>query len=148
MSELIERLTQIILRDFPDAQAIYLYGSYARGEQRPDSDIDLAVLLPHARARAVGSLTMSQTQLDLAHVARRDVDLVNLRVVSPLLQTQATGHGKLIFEGDANARMEFEMMALSMFQDVNQMRGDVVNDYLQSRGVKQRVLVIRDGDLK
>lgn len=148
MSELIDRLIQIVLHDFPDAQAIYLYGSYARGEQRPDSDIDLAVLLPHTRARAVGSLTLSQTQLDLAHAARRDVDLVNLRIVPPLLQTQATGRGKLIYEGDANARVEFEMMALTMFQDVNQMRGDVVNAYLQSRGVQQRVLVIRDGDLK
>ncbi|MBX3170388.1 MAG: nucleotidyltransferase domain-containing protein [Candidatus Eremiobacteraeota bacterium] len=27
-------------------QAVYLFGSHARGRQRPDSDLDLAVLLP------------------------------------------------------------------------------------------------------
>lgn len=148
IKQLTDKLMQVILRDFPDAQAIYLYGSFARDEQRPDSDIDLAVLLPYPRARAVGNLTMSQTQIDLAHVARRDVDLVNVRLVTPLLQTQATGRGQLIYEGDTNARMEFEMLALSMFQDVNQMRGDIVNDYLQAHGVAKRVLVMRDADLK
>lgn len=148
MSELTDKLVQVILRDFPEAQAIYLYGSFARGEQWPDSDIDLAVLLPRELARAIGNLTMSQTQIDLASVAHREIDLVNVRLVSPLLQTQATGHGQLIYEGDTNARMEFEMLALSMFQDVNQMRGEIVNDYLQSHGVAKRVLVMRDADLK
>jgi predicted nucleotidyltransferase len=30
-------------RKYPEIRAIYLYGSRARGENRPDSDIDLAV---------------------------------------------------------------------------------------------------------
>ena len=29
----------------PDVLAAYLFGSYARGDARPDSDVDLAVLL-------------------------------------------------------------------------------------------------------
>lgn len=32
----------------PDAWAIYVFGSFARGEEWPDSDLDLAVLLPPA----------------------------------------------------------------------------------------------------
>ena len=145
-NELIDNLVETILRDFPDAQAIYLYGSVARGEQRPDSDIDLAVLLPRERAREVGSLMMSKTHIDLTMAAHRDVDLVNLRQVSPLLQTQVTGLGKLIYDSDKLARSEFEMVALSIFQDVNQMRGEIVNDYLHSRGISHRVLVVHDSD--
>lgn len=41
--ELIETLKDILKRVVPNAQAI-LYGSEARGETRPDSDVDLLIL--------------------------------------------------------------------------------------------------------
>ncbi len=41
-----EKLVELTLKRFPDAEAIYFYGSYAAGQNRQDSDIDLGVLLP------------------------------------------------------------------------------------------------------
>src|ERR1700677_3813255 len=35
-----------LLAAFPNAWAIYVYGSFARSDESPASDIDLAVLLP------------------------------------------------------------------------------------------------------
>ena len=43
-TEIVNTLKNIIHRVAPDAKAI-LYGSEARGEARPDSDIDVLVLL-------------------------------------------------------------------------------------------------------
>ena len=35
-----------VLATLPEAWAVYVYGSFARGEEWPDSDVDIAVLLP------------------------------------------------------------------------------------------------------
>ena len=45
---LIERINQSIRAIEPEATVI-LYGSYARGDQHPDSDVDILILLNQAR---------------------------------------------------------------------------------------------------
>ena len=47
---LVESLGLLILEAHPTTQAIYRYGTWGTAAQRPDSDLDLAVLLPHAEA--------------------------------------------------------------------------------------------------
>ncbi len=81
-------LVGIILRDFPSAQAICLFGSHARGEQRTQSDIDLAMLLPVDVARAAGDLRLSDTAVALSKQARRDVDLVTCGSSLPFFKTR------------------------------------------------------------
>jgi predicted nucleotidyltransferase len=66
-----------VLAALPDAWAVYLYGSFARGEEWPDSDLDVAVLLPPEQ-RIPDVLRL---MCDICERTHRDVDLVDLRQV-------------------------------------------------------------------
>lgn len=47
----LERL-KVILAAYPDIQAVYLFGSAATGRQRPESDLDLAIVARTSALRA------------------------------------------------------------------------------------------------
>lgn len=67
---------QEILRcALPDVWAVYVYGSFARRDERPDSDLDLAVLLPPGRQIPDKLQLMGK----ISRAVHRDVDLVGLR---------------------------------------------------------------------
>ncbi len=40
------QMTETILAQFPDTQAIYLFGSFGTEHEWPASDVDIALLLP------------------------------------------------------------------------------------------------------
>ena len=46
-----EAIIQTVLEHYPDTQAIYLFGSYAAEQEWPESDVDIAVLLPRKKRR-------------------------------------------------------------------------------------------------
>lgn len=69
-------IIQTILTHYPDAQAIYLFGSWGTAYQTPHSDLDIAVLLPPATTKQVDMwewITLSQ---ELASIARLDLKIM------------------------------------------------------------------------
>ncbi|MBE9546973.1 MAG: nucleotidyltransferase domain-containing protein, partial [Proteobacteria bacterium] len=48
-------IIRIVLNHYPDVQAIYLFGTYGTGDEWPDSDADIALLLDHKKAKDAGS---------------------------------------------------------------------------------------------
>lgn len=51
-----KQINNIILNYFPNIQAIYLFGSYGTEDEWFNSDIDIALLLPHEEAKQISSL--------------------------------------------------------------------------------------------
>jgi predicted nucleotidyltransferase len=119
---------------FPNVQAVYLFGSFAKGEPWPESDVDIALLLQHDTAKRMGSLNFDGTALhsELESTFSRDVDLINIRMVSTVFQKEITTEGRRIDCQDETAADEFEMLALSLYQKLNEERAEVLEEGLKS----------------
>lgn len=75
-------------------QAVWLFGSRARGDAAPGSDIDLGILCEPALGMAVASDVASGLALE----SGIDVDLIDLAAASPLLRWLAVHEGLLLYE--------------------------------------------------
>jgi predicted nucleotidyltransferase len=72
-----------------------LFGSAARGEVRPDSDIDLLVeFLPDAD---VGLIEHAGLMLDLERLLGRKVDLVSKNGLKPRIRTSVLADARLVY---------------------------------------------------
>lgn len=72
-----------------------LFGSAARGEMRPDSDIDLLVaFLPDAE---VDLVDYAGLMLDLSRLLGRKVDLVSKNGLKPLIRASVLGEARLVY---------------------------------------------------
>lgn len=82
LADVLQRLREreADLRD-KGVDALWVFGSVARGDARPDSDIDL--LIDFAPDAEPSLLTLSSLQLDLADALGRPVDLGERRALNP-----------------------------------------------------------------
>ncbi len=117
-----------ILAHYPAAQGIYLFGSYATGDERPDSDMDVALLLPHEQAKKEQDLALSQCKFELEEALNKEVDLLNARRVSTVFQKEII-RGKLIHCADRYAVDEFEMLVISYYQKLNEERKEILESF-------------------
>ena len=108
---------------FPGLLALYLYGSAARGEDGPHSDVDLAVLLP-GKADPVA---LWEAGNELALRLARDVDLVDLRAASTVMQYQIITTGQRLWTRDAQA-LQYESFILSAKTALDEARAGLLAD--------------------
>lgn len=73
----------------------WLFGSYARGEQREDSDVDLLIVLDHSKPVGVKYFGM---WAGLEELLGRNVDLVTEGSLMPYAQESADKDKILIYE--------------------------------------------------
>ncbi|MDT8448019.1 MAG: nucleotidyltransferase domain-containing protein [bacterium] len=128
----IPRLVQICCASFPELEALYLFGSEARGEAWPDSDLDLALLLPTEQAKAAGSLALSDLAWELSKELDRKVDLVNLRTLSTVFQMQVISNGKVLYTKDPERLYEFEALVLSLYQHLKEERAAIEREIMRT----------------
>jgi hypothetical protein len=73
-----------------------VFGSAARGEMRPDSDVDLLVeFLPEAE---IGLLEHAGLMLDLSELLGRRVDLVSKRGLKALIRDSIIREARPVYE--------------------------------------------------
>ncbi|HOV80729.1 MAG TPA: nucleotidyltransferase domain-containing protein [Bacillota bacterium] len=99
----------------PEIIAAYIFGSYAEGVPRPDSDVDLAVLLE----KIPGNTLKYRIELmeDTRKIIGLNTEIIILNEVSLLLQFQVIQKGMVIFEKNAEKRAVFEMHTAGRYYD-------------------------------
>lgn len=74
----------------------WLFGSFARDEQRDDSDIDILVEFDHSKP--IGLFAYARMWRELKEMLGRDVDLVEEGTMRPLIAEDANFDRQLIYE--------------------------------------------------
>jgi uncharacterized protein len=122
-------IVRTVLGHYPDTQAIYLFGSYGTKNEWPDSDVDIALLLPPDQAKASRMLAMSPLCSELGSLLEKPVDLINLRQVSTVFQKEIITADRRIYTGDAYGADEFEMLVLSFYQKLGEERREILEEF-------------------
>lgn len=87
------------LRDFFSSQPVekaWLFGSYARGEERPDSDVD--ILVTYTPGTRLGLFGICELTEKLEKLTGRSVDLVEQGSLYPRVAKDIESYKLLIYE--------------------------------------------------
>jgi len=111
------------LRDFFSARAdgeglaaAYLFGSWARGTARPDSDVDVGVLYVDVPPPGLEGLAF-HLEADLDRLLGRPVHLLVLNHASVDLAQRVLRDGCLLLDSDRSRRIRFEVRTRQEFWD-------------------------------
>ena len=122
MPEALSRALDVVRQRVPGVVAVYVFGSAARGDTHAESDLDLALLA----ARPLGAVERFDVQEVVAVEVGRDVDLVDLRSASTVMQMQIVSTGRVAVDRDAGARAAFETFVYSSYALLNEERAGVL----------------------
>jgi len=114
---LTERLAELLDPRVEILEA-YLFGSHARGQAQPHSDVDVAVYVDDARADDTGYGYRANLTTDLmAGLGFNDVDVVVLNRAPPLLYHRVLRDGVRLLARDLRATTTREGRAVSRYCD-------------------------------
>ena len=93
-----QQMIQLIAEYFKTQPVLkaWLFGSYSRGEQRPDSDVD--ILVTYDDSSNVSLFTIGGIYMGLKKILGREVDLVEEGTLRPWAVDSVNKDKKLIYE--------------------------------------------------
>ncbi len=87
------KLLPEIFKNYPDIEAVYLFGSVAGGKENPQSDLDLAIYPRNSLLRTKKLDILA----DLTRYGFNNVDLVFLDVPNIVIRFEAVRQNRLIY---------------------------------------------------
>jgi len=128
--DIMQKVLHNIFADEPSVQAVYLFGSHASGHARPESDVDLGVVVQDG-ASMPDKLDLLAT---LAAHGIDNVDLVFLHRVDPVVRYEAVRPNVLVYRGAAFDHGTYYSRVVRQYFDVQPLL------QLQRRAYKQHLL--------
>ncbi|HOU91863.1 MAG TPA: nucleotidyltransferase domain-containing protein [Polyangiaceae bacterium] len=113
----VSRLAGLLEGHAPPLAAAYLFGSVARGEAKPWSDVDVGLLYSTDPPRTLAALPTELTA-ELTHALGAEVDLVVLNRAPVDLVHRVLRDGILVVDADRSRRIAFEVASRNAYWDL------------------------------
>lgn len=115
------RLKDFFEEDPRGAVGVYLFGSVARGDAGPNSDVDVGILFA-AEPRAKLGAPQFAIEAALERLLGRPVQVVALNRASADLVHRVLRDGRLVLDRDRAARIRFEVRSRNEYFDLAPIR--------------------------
>lgn len=118
-----EKIVKILLNNL-DCEAIVLFGSYSRGTQNAESDIDIAIKIKEK----LDKKELYRLSNLLADELNKEFDLINLDEIGDTFRYEILINGKTLYCKD---ELQFELYKLDMYReflDLNESRQEIINN--------------------
>ncbi len=89
-----------ILKEYTSVEKAWLFGSFARGENTPVSDVDVLIDVPVETRFTL--FDIAEIQENLRHAININVDVVMLRALAPTVKKRIQKDLQLIYEAGEN----------------------------------------------
>ena len=131
--EIIGKIVSLLLPK-KDVLLAYLYGSFAKGETHPNSDIDIAILVNDSISEIKYSYGYrAEILTDLMKTLHTNrVDLIILNEAPPFLRFQVVRYGIPILTRSEAERIDFHVKTITKYNDVKKLL-DIQNRYISRR---------------
>jgi len=123
-------IINMLKKEIPKLQALYIFGSYADGTARITSDIDIAYLT----TEALTSTQRWNISQKLAILFSCDVDLVELTTTNTIFRYQILSNGTRIY-GEGYDIESFETLAYSFYLRFQEERKPIVDAIMENKSV-------------
>ena len=123
-------IIDMLKKEIPKLQALYIFGSYADGTATNTSDIDIAYLT----TEALTSTQRWDISQKLAILLSRDIDLIELTETNTIFRYQILSKGTRIY-GEGYDVENFETLAYSFYLRFQEERKPIVDEILKNRSV-------------
>ena len=120
---MIEEIKKILLECL-ECEAIILFGSYARGTQNAESDIDIAIKTKNK----INKKRLYEISNLLEDKLKKEVDLINLDEIGDTFRYEILINGKTLYCED---ELKFELYKLDMYReflDLNESRKMIIDN--------------------
>ena len=112
---MIQSLTDYFKKQ-DEVVAAYLFGSFAKGNARPFSDVDVGIILHHDALSKEVHLR-KRYMAELGRTLRKDIHPVILNTADELLLKQVFKQGVCVCDNDSKQRMQFRMVRFAMISE-------------------------------
>ena len=115
----------------PEVVAVYIFGSYATGKERTNSDIDIAVLIDQKKEPDMRALR-STYHTELSRITRKDLDLIIMNTAGEGLLKQIYKRGRQILTQDNTKLSIFNMIAYTRIAEFGYYHGKMQAGVIKS----------------
>ena len=129
MNPKLARSLKVFFAQRQEILLAFLFGSFAKGQARPSSDVDIGVLF--SSVPGIDALT-SLTD-DLSSLVRKEIDLAVLNEASPILKMQVLKSGILLYAKDKKYYHQFFVDTVNQYDDLKQVRRPIEESILKGR---------------